>query len=299
MRTRHILDIGDLTREECNSILYFACHPELADTQLLATKGVALIFEKPSTRTRSSMEMAVVQLGGHPSYIQGAEVGFDVRESVEDITNAMSGYYEFVCARVFRHSVLETMASCNSVSTINMLSDVAHPLQALADIVTLHQEFGSLQGRKIAYVGDANNVARSLGVITKMFDMEFAIACPEELAFAEADRVAIKQFGGIDCETSDIRKAVTGADAIYTDTWVSMGEEDQQQEKQALLEGYSITPEVMSFAQKDAIILHCLPAHRGQEIAEGMIESVQSRIWQQAKNRMHSARGLFQVLCQD
>ncbi len=173
---RHLLEIDDLSSAEVNQILDLATATATDAPQALAGKGIALIFEKPSARTRNSMEMAVVQLGGHPVYIQGQEVGFDTRETVEDVTRTMACFHSLVGARVFAHSVVERMAALDLVPVVNMLSDAAHPLQALADLLTMRREFGELQGRSVAYVGDANNVARSLALAAGRTGMSFRIS---------------------------------------------------------------------------------------------------------------------------
>ena len=216
---RHLLEIDDLTSDELGRILSIATSVETP--RVLAGKGTALIFEKPSARTRNSMEMAVVQLGGHPVYIQGQEVGIDSRESVEDVTRTMACFHAIVAARVFAHTVVERMAALDLVPVVNMLSDDAHPLQALADLLTMRREFGELEGRTVAYVGDANNVARSLALGAGLSGMHFRIASPVGYGFSDrdADRIAT---AGVEIEVVDRPEdAVAGADAVYADTWTS------------------------------------------------------------------------------
>lgn len=288
-----VLDINDLSKEQCDDI--FARSRQSEPAKDLSSKGVALIFEKPSTRTRNSMEMAVVQLGGHPVYIQGSEIGFGVREPIEDIVTSLAQYHAIVCARVNDHAVLEQMAACDVVPIVNMLSDVAHPLQALADMLTMQQEFGDVAGKKIAYIGDPNNVARSLAMISLMYDIEFVIASPQGYSFSEDDMLVIKEFGEIECVNDPI-VAARNADVLYTDVWVSMGDEDQIEQRFVDFEAYCIDENLVSVAKENAIVMHCLPAHRGMEISEGAFGSSQSRIWKQAENRMHSARGLLSLI---
>lgn len=263
----------------------------------LEGKGVALIFEKPSNRTRHSMEMAVVQLGGHPVYTRGEEVGIDVRESVEDITNVMSGYHAMLCARVFDHSVLHRMAAVSSVPVVNMLSDVAHPLQAVADVLTMEQQLGDLQGKTVTYVGDFNNVARSLCEASAMLGMNIRLGCPEGYDAQDKELLGLTELGAASVEQyRDIAIAVNGAHAVHTDTWTSMGQESESAEREAVFAGFEVTNEIMSLADSKAIFMHCLPAHRGQEVSPSVIDGPQSMIYPQAHNRMHAARGVLAFL---
>jgi len=294
---RHLLEIDDLTAEELGRILAIATSVETP--RIFAGKGAALIFEKPSARTRNSMEMAVVQLGGHPVYIQGHEVGFDSRETVEDVTRTMSCFHSIVAARVFAHSVVERMAALNLVPIVNMLSDDAHPLQALADLLTLRREFGELGGRTVAYVGDANNVARSLAIGAGLSGMNFRIASPAGYGFSDrdADRIAT---AGVRIEVLERpEEAVAGADAVYADTWTSMGQEAEAEQRRRAFEGFQVDERLMALASADAIFLHCLPAHRNEEVTEAVLDGPRSRVWSQATNRMHAARGAMAWLMQE
>ena len=286
---RHLLEVDDLSSAEISKVLELATTLELPP--VLTGKGVALIFEKPSARTRNSMEMAVVQLGGHPVYIEGHEVGLDTRESVEDVTNAMAGFHSLIGARVFEHAVVERMAAVGRVPIVNMLSDQAHPLQALADLLTMRAEFGDLANRSVAYVGDANNVARSLGLACGLAGMSFRLASPGGYGFSAVD---VDRFAaaGIEPRVFDRpEEAVDGADVIYTDTWTSMGQEQEAKQRRRDFEGFQINEPLMARAQTDAIFLHCLPAHRNEEVTDGVLDGARSRIWVQAANRMHAARG--------
>ena len=291
---RHVLDINDLTAAELAEVLRRAADPELG--QPLVGEGVALVFEKPSARTRNSMEMAVVQLGGHPVYIQGQEVGFDVRETVEDVTNTLACFYTLLCARVFSHDVVERMAAVDVAPVVNMLSDRAHPLQALADVLTMQAEFGDLAGRSVAYVGDANNVTRSLALAANALGMQTRVGHPDGYGFDDTD-LALLTAAGVDLVvTNDPVEAVKGADAVYADVWTSMGQEEEQQRRLDDFDGWTIDSALMAQANDDAIFLHCLPAHEGEECTREVLDSPASRIWPQAANRMHAARGLLHWL---
>lgn len=291
---RHLLEIDDLTGAELTDVLTRSAATDLPAS--LTGKGVALVFEKPSARTRNSSEMAVFQLGGHPVYIQGSELGFDVRETVEDIARTLAGYYEIVCARVFDHATLERMATTESVPIVNLLSDQAHPMQALADVLTLQQQFGDIAGRTIAYVGDPNNVWRSLSIAAGMLGANLRLAAPAGHLPSDEDLARIRAAGGDPEISHDPASAVKGADAVYTDVWVSMGETGDTSAKKEAFAQFTVTQEVMAEAGPDAIFMHCLPAHRGEEVAAEVADGPQSRIWPQAENRMHTARGLLSWL---
>ncbi len=291
---RHILEIDDLSSSELARVLDLAAAPDPA--RVLTGKGMALIFEKPSLRTRNSMEMAVVQLGGHPIYIAANELGLDTRESVEDVTNAMAGFHAAIGARVFEHSTVERMAALDRVPVVNLLSEQSHPMQALADLLTMRREFGELAGRTVAYVGDANNVARSLALGAGLAGMNFRMSTPPGFAFADADLDHIRSTG-IEPEVFDRpEEAVGGADAVYTDTWTSMGQEEESEQRRRAFEGFTVDERLMGFAQVGAVFMHCLPAHRGEEATNDVLDGPRSRIWIQAANRMHAARGLLSWL---
>ncbi len=287
----HFLDIDDLTAAELERVLELALlNPAPA---VLTGRGVALLFEKPSARTRNSSELAVFQLGGHPLSVRGEEVGFDQRESVEDVTLTLAQYHLAIGARVFDHKVLARMAAVSPVPIINLLSDLAHPCQALADLLTLHQHFGRLSGLKVAWVGDGNNVCRSLLQAASLVGVDVAAACPPGF---EPDRgvVATAQSRGIAVMvTDDMAEAVRGADAVYTDTWISMGMEGEEAERRTAFRPFTVDSAVMALAAPGAVFLHCLPAHRGDEVAGDVIDGPQSLVWPQAANRMHAFRGLL------
>lgn len=287
---RHLLDITDLTADELRLILDLAQRADLP--QVLVGKGVALIFEKPSNRTRQSMEMAVFQLGGHPVYTRGEEVGFDTRESVEDITRVMAGYHGVLAARVFSHAVVARMAAASPVPVVNMLSDHSHPLQALADVLTMQQVHGSLVGLAVAYVGDYNNVARSLAEACVVLGATLALGCPlgYHADAAELDRLKGLGVGSVTQVHRPV-DAVAGASAVHTDSWTSMGQEAEKQQRMQAFEGFTVDAAMMAAAAAGASFYHCLPAHRGLEVAGEVIDGQQSQVIAQAHNRLHAARG--------
>jgi ornithine carbamoyltransferase len=294
---RDLLDITDFTADEVATILDLAQRPLVQLNRPLAGQGVALIFEKPSNRTRHSMEIAVVQLGGHPVYTRGDEVGFDVREPVEDVGRILEGYHALIAARVFHHSVVERLADAVEVPVVNMLSDRSHPLQALADALTMRQLLGDLAGRSVAWVGDYNNVARSLGEVCALSGMHLRFACPPGY---DADDTELERFvllGAASVVQSDrVVEAVDGADAVHTDTWVSMGQEDDKQERITAFEAFTVDETVMAKAAPSAIFMHCLPAYRGLEVTAAVIDGPQSAVFQQGHNRLHAARGALAFL---
>jgi ornithine carbamoyltransferase len=297
MNNRDFLQITDLDAPDLAAILELAIRPIASLGRPLEGRGVALIFEKPSNRTRHSMEMAVVQLGGHPVYTRGEEVGFDVRESVEDISHVMSGYHAMLCARVFDHRVLERMSTSASVPVVNMLSDVAHPLQAVADVLTMQQHLDPLAGKTVAYVGDFNNVARSLCQASAMLGMHIRIGCPSGYSASNVDLGQFRTLGAASVNQYDtLETAVKGAHAVHTDTWTSMGQESESKVREAAFIGFEVTEQTMSLAAPGAVFMHCLPAHRGQEVSEEVIDGTNSLIYQQAHNRMHAARAVLAFL---
>jgi ornithine carbamoyltransferase len=292
---RHLLEIDDLSPDELITVLDLAARPD--PPQALAGLGAALLFEKPSTRTRNSLEMAVFQLGGHPVTIRSDEVGLDVRESVEDVTRTLQCYHAVIAARVFEHSKLERMAAVSRVPIVNLLSDAGHPMQALADLLTAVQLFGgigSLPGRKVAYVGDGNNVCRSLALAAGMLGMQVAVASPEGFTMPAADVERLRAAGVDPQLTTAPERAVEGADIVYTDAWYSMGQEAEANERRPVFRPYQVNPELLAATgSPDVHFLHCLPAHRGDEVSDDVLDGPHSRIWQQAENRMHAARGLL------
>lgn len=279
---RHLLDFDDLSADELSAILDLT--EQVDPPPVLAGRGVALLFEKPSNRTRVSMEMAVVQLGGHPVSLRGDEVGVDARETAEDLARVLSCFCAVIGARVFEHDKLVRMAGVASVPVVNLLSDAAHPLQILGDLLTLRRRLGSLDGLSVAYIGDGNNVCRSLMAATAIAGMDMRVATPPGYEPPAIGSATV---------TNDPAEAVAGADAVYTDVWASMGQEDEAARRRADFAGFSVDDVLMGLAGPGAAFLHCLPAHRGEEVAASVIDGPQSVVWEQAANRMHAQRGLL------
>jgi ornithine carbamoyltransferase len=288
---RHLLEIDDLSADELRTILDLSERTDLPP--VLAGQGAMLLFEKPSARTRTSMEMAVVQLGGHPVTLRNEEVGIDTRESAEDLGRLLSGYGSVIGARVFEHHKVERLAAAATVPVVNLLSDEAHPVQALADLLTVRQEFGTLDGVVVAYVGDANNVARSLGVACGLMGIEFRVSNPPGYDFDTASLDRLRNAGCDVVLEPDPALAVKGVDVVYTDAWYSMGQEAEQALRTVAFADWQVDEALMAQASDRAIFLHCLPAHRGDEATDGVLDGPSSRIWPQARNRMHTKRGLL------
>jgi ornithine carbamoyltransferase len=274
---KHLLSLRDLTAADIEWILAAAERPA---PRRLDGKGVALYFEKPSARTRNSMELATAQLGGHPVYLQPAELGIGTRESIADVTNTLACYHAIIAARVFDHGLLQQMAAVSAAPVVNLLSGSDHPLQALADLLTIKQLLGRLQGVKVAFIGEGNNVSRSLAEGCALVGAQFTIASPQGHGLEDMRRVR---------QVADPEEAVDGANIVYTDVWVSMGGEDSD-ERRAAFEPYQVNEALMARAA-DAWFLHCLPARRGEEVTAPVIDGPRSAVWRQAENRMHTARG--------
>jgi ornithine carbamoyltransferase len=295
--TRHLLDVTDVDAGEVRQILELAALSPAALGRPLEGRGAALIFEKASNRTRQSMEMAVFQLGGHPVYTKGDEVGFDTREPVEDVVRILEGYHALIAARVFSHSTVERMATVAAVPIVNMLSDHSHPLQAFADALTMEQVLGPLPGKTVAWVGDYNNVARSLGEISAMLGAHLRFACPVGYSadLAELERLELLGAAGVTM-THRPAEAVAGADAVHADTWVSMGQEDEKATRKQAFEGFTVDSDLMSLAAPNGVFMHCLPAYRGIEVTADVIDGPRSVVFQQGHNRLHSARAVLAFL---
>ena len=263
---------------------------------LLAGQAVAAVYEKPSARTRVSFEVAVTTLGGHCVTLRGEELGLGRRESVADVARTLASYCTLIAARVFDHRVLEEMARTVAVPVVNLLSDRAHPGQAVGDLLTIDERLGGLEGRRLAFVGDGNNVAASLALAAALTGLEMVVASPAgyELDDALVDRA--RNLGGLLELVTDPFEAVAGADAVYTDVWTSMGQEEEAEQRRAAFIPYQVNAELMAAAGPEAMFLHCLPARRGEEVTDEVLDGPASAVWPQAENRMHSYRAVLAEL---
>ena len=291
---RHFLEVDDLTGDELQHVLEMAAathHP-----RPLEGRTAALIFEKPSLRTRNSSEVAIVQLGGQPLTMFRDEVGLGQREPVCDVARVLSRYHAAISARVFGHSLVEEMAEFASVPVVNLLSDDGHPCQALADLLTLQQRFDRTDGLTVAYIGDFNNVARSLAIGLAMCGSRIHLACPAGYGPTPEDVDRIRIAGVEPLVTTRPDEAARGVDAIYADVWASMGQESEADDRRRAFEGFTIDDRLMNLAAERAVFLHCLPAHRGEEVAAEVVDGARSAVWDQAENRLHAYRGLLLFL---
>ncbi|HEX6582370.1 MAG TPA: ornithine carbamoyltransferase [Thermoleophilaceae bacterium] len=282
---RHFLTGEELTTAEQRRLLERAIKlkADRLSSHALDGKSVALVFDKPSTRTRVSFETGVHELGGHPLILRQGELQMARGESSRDVALVLSRMVHAIGIRTGAHETVTQLAEHASIPVINMLTQEHHPCQALADLMTLLERFGTLEGLKLAYVGDGNNMTRSLLIAGRIAGVEVAVASPAELSLPEAPGV-------------EAAEAVRGAHAVYTDVWLSMGDEDDADRRRELLEPYRIDAELMAQARDDAIVLHCLPAHPGEEITEDMLYGERSAVWDQAENRLHAQKALLEHL---
>jgi ornithine carbamoyltransferase len=255
------------------------------------------MFEKPSLRHRASFEVAMRQLGGHCICLSPAEVGLGQRESVADVARVLSGYVDCIAARTFSHRTLETLATYSRVPVINSLSDLEHPCQALADLLTINEKKGELEGLSIAFIGDGNNVAHSLLLGAALTGMHFRIATPSGYAVNEKTLNLARQYaaesGSTILCTEDPGQAVSRADIVYTDVWTSMGQENETEKRRKAFAGYQVNSQLLSLAREDAIFMHDLPAHRGEEVTDEVIDGQQSVVFEQSENKMHLLKALL------
>lgn len=296
--TRNVLQVDDLSCADLEEVLGLAAAPPETVSSNLRGLAAAIVLEKPSLRTRVSTDLAITQLGGHAAVVQGAEVGIGERESPEDVARTLAGYCAVICARVIRHDTLVKMAAAldssgTEVPVINLLSDVAHPCQALADVLTMRQVLGDVGGRTLCYVGDANNTFRSLALAASMVGMHVRIASPDGYGPDPDDLALVASLGGEVEVTNDPAEGAAGADVIYTDVWTSMGQEEESELRRKAFAGFVVNDDLMSGAGADAFVMHCLPAHRGEEITSSVIDGPRSRVWLQAANRLPAMRGLL------
>lgn len=294
---RHFLSVTDVTPEEFQSLLDDAIRLKDKWLSTLKNKTVAILFEKPSLRTRVSFEIAVRQLGGEAIYLSPQEVGLGTRESVPDVARVLGRYVDAIVLRTFAQKNLEEMARYASIPVINALSDYEHPCQALADLLTVYEKKGKLKGLTMAYVGDGFNVANSLIIACAMMGMNFRIASPKGYTVrkdvqAKTSRYAAKSGAEILCTTDSVI-AVKAADVVYTDAWTSMGQEAEAEVRRRVFAPYQVNEKLFSLAKKDAIFMHCLPAHHGEEVTETVIEGKRSVVFDQAENRLHAQKALI------
>lgn len=310
LKGRDLLSIDDLTPEEVRLVInvaknfkerYYAGERFIP---ILQGKIIALIFEKPSTRTRVSMEVAALQLGMTPLVLRSDELQLARGETIKDTARTLSRYVDAIAARVYRHSDLVELAAHASIPVINMLSDLEHPLQALADALTIIEKKNDIRKVKIVYIGDTrNNVANSLLLVVSKLGGHIVLSGPKQLTpspevLAKA-RIAASMTGATIEFIEDPLEAVKGADVVYTDVWVSMGEEALAEERRHMLRPYQVNTKLMELASSNAIFMHCLPAHRGEEVTEDVIEGPWSVVWDQAENRLHVQKAVLALLLSD
>lgn len=299
---QHFLDIADHSSEELQDLLDLAVELKKeyfagGNPPLFKGKVLAMIFQKPSLRTRVSFDMAMRHMGGDALYLSPNEIGLGKREAISDIARVLSGYVQAIMARVFAHEHVLELARWSSVPVINGLSDYSHPCQAMADALTIQERFGKVKGLNVVFVGDGNNVALSLMQICVKLGWNFTLASPEgydlPVAAVEQARQVAAQTGSKLNFLRDPHEAVRGAQVIYTDTWVSMGQEEEAAKREAVFPPYQVNAQLVSEADKDVIVMHCLPAHRNQELTDEVADGPHSVIFQQAHNRLHAQKAIL------
>jgi len=299
---RHFLSIADQTEAELTGLLDLAVELKQAwqaggNEPLLAKKVLAMVFQKPSLRTRVSFDMAMRHLGGDALYLSPNEIGLGKRESIADVSRVLSGYVDAIMARVFEHQHILELARYAGVPVINGLSDFNHPCQAMADVLTIRERFGDLKGLRVTFVGDGNNVAVSLLYACSKLGMHFTLAAPEGYQLPSEVLAQAEGFAGASgaeiATVRDPQQAVAGANVVYTDTWISMGQEEEAERRRKVFPPYQVNDELLGHADPGAIVLHCLPAHRGEEITDSVADGQHSAIFQQAENRMHAQKAIL------
>jgi ornithine carbamoyltransferase len=296
-RPRHYLSVADLSASQIEGLLDEALrlkHGEAPDTPLRGRKA-ALVFQKPSLRTRVSFEVAMLDLGGHALYLSPAEIQLGQREGVVDAARVLSRYVDLIVARVYLHSDVVGLARHATIPVVNALSDLEHPCQILADLLTLKERFGHLQGLRLAYVGDGNNVANSLLLAAPRLGIHMTLGCPPGY---EPDPAILDQAEGDIELVTDPGQAVQGANAVYTDAWYSMGQEGEAELRRPMFQPYQLNANLLAQAAPDAVAMHCLPAHRGQEITDEVLDGPASVAYDQAENRLHAQKALLLTLLQ-
>ncbi len=303
--TMHLVTLLDWEADRIRDVLALA-HQLKAEARAgrlkpaLERKTLALLFEKASMRTRVSFEVAMTQLGGHVTYLSRDDVNLGRREPIKDGARVLSRYVDGIAARTYSHATVEELAAHSMVPVINALSDRAHPCQALADVLTIQERFENPAELKIAFIGDANNVSRSLAVVCAKLGLNFTVACPPGYAFGAEFRAQVADLtgagGGEFTVCHSPAEAAEGADVLYSDVWTSMGQEEEAQKRRAAFAGFCVDQALLARASARAIVMHDLPAHRGEEITDEVIEGPRSAVFDQAENRLHAQRALLQLL---
>jgi ornithine carbamoyltransferase len=298
LKGKDLLSITDLSSEEINILISDAIDMKSDKwLNILDRKILALVFEKPSLRTRVSFEVAMKQLGGHTIYLSPAEIGLGKREPPRDVSSVLCRYVDVIAARTFSHKTVQDLASYSNVPVINALDDVEHPCQALADLLTIYEKKGDLKGLKVAYLGDGNNVANSLMLACVMMGVNFRIASPAGFNITESIMESAREYAsgsGADIFCTDKPlEAAEGADVVYTDVWTSMGQEEESEKRRQVFADYKITENILNKAKEDVIFMHPLPAHHGEEVSDEVLYSSNSVVFDQAENRMHIQKALL------
>jgi ornithine carbamoyltransferase len=301
LKGRSFTRVADWSRDDLLSVLDFA--DDLKQRQarreehhLLPGRTLAMIFQKPSTRTRVSFEVGMTQLGGHALYLAAGDLQLGRGETLKDTATVLSRYVDAIMIRTFDQDDVEELARHASIPVINGLTDISHPCQALADVMTIRERLGRLDGVRVAYLGDGNNVCASLMVACAKLGAPFVAASPEGYeVWPEAVELAREAGGEVEL-TDDPREAATGADVLYTDVWTSMGQEEERERRLRDLNGFGIDAELVALANDDAIVLHCLPAHYGEEITEDVLYGPRSAVWDEAENRLHAQKALLALV---
>jgi ornithine carbamoyltransferase len=300
---RHFLLDDDLSPAELDAVLDDADRRKkdrYGDTPLAGPRSVAVIFEKPSTRTRLSFEAGIAELGGHPIVIDARTTQLGRGETIEDTARVLSGYVAAIVIRTFGQDRIEALAAASGVPVVNALTDLAHPCQALADLQTIRAHKGGLSGLTLAYLGDGNNMAHSLMLAGTAAGMRVRVAAPAgyqpiEHIVSRANAIG-ESTGGVATVTDDPLEAATDADVLYTDVWASMGQEEQAERRALVFSPYALDERAVEAARDDVVVLHCLPAHRGEEIAASVLDGSHSAVWEQAENRLHAQKALLAFL---
>jgi len=300
---RHYLDVDDLSADELDEVLGLAAEYKAEQQEGvlhddLDNQTLGMVFEKPSTRTRVSFETGMTQLGGHAVFLGDSDIQLGHGEPLKDTSRALSRYVDVLMGRMFDHEALEEIAAYSDVPVVNGLTDDAHPCQTLADLLTIQEHAGGLEGTSVAWVGDGNNVAQSFVIGAALAGIDLTVATPDGYGIDDEVVERAAELGGAPEIVDDPADAVADADVIYTDVWVSMGQEDEREEKLANFDGFQVNDELLESAADDVSVMHCLPAHRGEEITDDVLESDHAIVWDQAENRLHAQKGLLVWLCE-